>query len=80
VTARKLPAAAFARELGPRQVGCIYHDHRWNDTYEVLAISDEPMDWMPWSITIRKSDGSVRTHCTAWDERDRVIEQPGGAR
>jgi hypothetical protein len=66
--------------IGPRIVAGRYFDHYWGDEYTVLAIDRNPPNHMLWSITeatdTELAAGTSRTHCTAWDERDRVISQP----
>lgn len=67
----------IAGQIGPQQVGGRYYNAYWGQTYEVLAIDDQPDSWGPWEITVRWDDGRDTTHCTAWDpEHDRVIAQP----
>ena len=70
-------AQGFVRDLGPRRVGGVYRDGYWGTTYTVLAIEPSTGDWRGWEITIRRQDGTVARHSTAWDpRRDRIIQQP----
>lgn len=62
----------IARIVGPQRVGGRYFCGYWRQAYTVLAI--EP-NGRGVSITSAWDDGSVTTHCTAWDaRRDKVIE------
>lgn len=66
-----------ARQIGPRKVGGRYRSRYSGKTYEVLAIEPGPRPtWPTWQITVRGEDGQIRSHCTAWEERDQVIAEP----
>lgn len=74
------PSWLALEAVGPREVGGIYRCAYWGYEYEVLHIgfgSESRIGWSDWSITVRKADGGVRTHCTGWDARDRVVRRPG---
>jgi hypothetical protein len=58
----------------PRVVGGRYHCTYWGIDYTVDAISFGPNGFLE-SITVTDKDGS-RTHCTAWDRRDRILFDP----
>ena len=69
----------LARQIGPRRVGGIYRSHT-GDVYEVLELDRGPRKTWPltWQITVRTMGSTqVRRHHTAWDERDRVLVEPG---
>jgi hypothetical protein len=69
-----------ARQIGPRKVGGRYRSHYGDAVYEVLAIEPGPRStWPTWQITVRGEGGQIRSHCTAWDERDQVVTEPGQA-
>ncbi|MFJ4879983.1 hypothetical protein ACIP93_32915 [Streptomyces sp. NPDC088745] len=69
-----------ALQVGPRRVGGTYEAGYDGSRYEVLGIEHGPRplgQWPTWDITVRGTDGRVRTHCTGWDpRRDRIIAQP----
>jgi hypothetical protein len=68
----------LASQIGPRRVGGIYRTY-YGDTYEVLELDRGPRTtWpVPWQITVRTlGESRIRRHCTAWDDRDRVIATP----
>jgi hypothetical protein len=70
-----------ARAIGPRRVGGIYRTH-YGDVYEVLELERDRSactKWpVTWQITVRTLGSSrIRRHCTAWDERDQVLVEPG---
>jgi len=68
-----------AREIGPRRVGGIYRTYT-GDVYEVLELDRGPRKTWPvnWQITVRTVGSTrIRRHSTAWDERDRVMVEPG---
>lgn len=66
--------------IGPQVVGGRYFSYYWGDEYTLLAIDRNPPNGQLWSITeatdAERAAGVSRTHCTAWDRRDRVIRQP----
>lgn len=62
-------------QIGPRQVGGRYYNHYGGQAYTVLAIDPGPRNtWPVWNITVI-DDGATepKSHCTAWDPRDRVL-------
>jgi hypothetical protein len=59
----------------PRVPGGRYQSSYWGIDYTVDAISFGPNGFLE-SITVTDKDGS-RTHCTAWDRRDRILFDPG---
>ncbi|MQS18023.1 hypothetical protein F7Q99_39010 [Streptomyces kaniharaensis] len=69
-----------AEQIGPRKVGGRYRTRNGYE-YDVLAIDPGPRpstQWPVWQITIiGTEDGATRSHCTAWDERDQVVKEPG---
>lgn len=69
-----------AAEIGPRKVGGRYRT-RHGYEYDVLAIDPGPRprtQWPVWQITtIGVQDGIQASHCTAWDEGDEVVKEPG---
>ncbi|MFF1908256.1 hypothetical protein [Kitasatospora sp. NPDC058218] len=68
-----------ARQIGPRAVGGYYRSAHSDVVYEVLAVEPGPLPgWPVWKITVRQL-GESRSywHCTAWDERDQVVAEPG---
>ncbi|WP_042422223.1 hypothetical protein [Streptacidiphilus anmyonensis] len=70
----------LARQIGPRQVGGIYRTGYSGDVYEVLEIDHGPRSQWPvtWQITVRTvGTDHVRRHCTAWEDRDQVLAEPG---
>jgi hypothetical protein len=71
----------LAREIGPRRVGGIYRSYT-GDVYEVLELERDRSactEWpFTWQITVRTLGSSrIRRHCTAWDDRDQVLVEPG---
>jgi len=69
----------LALQIGPRRVGGIYRTYT-GDVYEVLELDRGPRKTWPhaWQITVRTMGSTqVRRHCTAWDERDQVLVEPG---
>lgn len=70
----------IAREIGPRRVGGVYRSYT-GDVYEVLALAIDQgtrRSWPTWQITVRTLGSTeVRQHCTAWDDRDQVLVEPG---
>ncbi|MET9183150.1 hypothetical protein ABZX88_33815 [Kitasatospora aureofaciens] len=68
-----------ARQIGPRAVGGYYRSAYSDSVYEVLAIDPGPREgWPVWRITVRTlGEDATRWHCTAWDERDQVVAEPG---
>jgi hypothetical protein len=79
VTPREKPKSTKSRGdaatfVGPRQVGGRYFDSYWKKEYTVTAINRDDSG-RPTSITVKDDDGT-RQHATAWDKRDRIIEQP----
>ncbi|WP_042370527.1 hypothetical protein [Streptacidiphilus neutrinimicus] len=69
-----------AAQIGPRQVGGVYRT-RHGDVYEVLDIEPGPRPtWPTWRISVRTlGSDTVRRHCTAWEDRDQVLAEPGPA-
>jgi hypothetical protein len=74
-----------ARAYGPQVPGGVYRNGYWGVEYTVEAMwSDLGGAWQhqPF-IRCRDADGSVREHCTPWDDRpvhgDQVVRQPPGA-
>lgn len=77
MTARTIPATAYAAEIGPRVPGGRYRSYYWQQGYNVLRVVPERADGMPWSVTVRWDDGRVGTHCLAWDpNRDAGPRRP----
>lgn len=70
--ARKRPTQ---QQIDPRVVGGRYRSGYWRIEYTVTAIEFDAHGWLV-SVTCLDDDGSIRTHCTAWDNRDRVISEP----
>jgi hypothetical protein len=73
-----------AQSYGPQVPGGTYRNGYWGVEYAVEAMwSDRAGGWekAPF-LRCRDADGSVREHCTRWDDRpvrgDRVVRQPGG--
>ena len=69
----------LALQIGPRRVGGVYRSYT-GDVYEVLELDRGPRKEWPvaWQITVRTLGSSrIRRHCTAWDERDQVLVEPG---
>ncbi|MGE7437021.1 hypothetical protein [Kitasatospora sp. NPDC001175] len=68
-----------ARQIGPRAVGGFYRSAYSDVVYEVLAIESGPRpQWPTWKITVRTlGESTSRWHCTAWDERDQIVAEPG---
>lgn len=64
-------------QIGPRRVGGRYDHGHPDSEYEVLNVDRGPRaTWPTWQITVRFTDGRVRTHCTGWDpKRDRIVAQ-----
>ena len=63
---------ALGRTMDPRKVGGTYRSGYWHKTYTVEAI--EERNGTKW-FTVKWEDGSVSTHCTAWNRYDLVITQ-----
>ena len=58
--------------FGPQKVGGRYHNGYWHYDYEVVAI-----DRKNCRITIKKDDGTVKSHMTDWDKHsDKQVGQP----
>ncbi|MFD8597484.1 hypothetical protein ACFV1L_21020 [Kitasatospora sp. NPDC059646] len=69
-----------ARQIGPRRVGGIYRSGYSGAVYEVLAVDPGPRTgtWPVWQITVRILGGTrAIEHCTGWEDRDRVLAEPG---
>jgi C-terminal domain on Strawberry notch homologue len=76
---KKRPKKPAYDPVGPQQVGGVYRDGYWKNTFRVLAITREPysvkVEWLD-----GPSKGQVATHSTPWDaKRDTVISQPEAA-
>ncbi|MGA5824097.1 hypothetical protein ACPC54_40405 [Kitasatospora sp. NPDC094028] len=71
-----------AQQIGPRRVGGRYRT-RHGYEYDVIAIDPGPRprtQWPVWQITVIGVEDSIkRSHCTAWDEGDQVVQEPGEA-
>lgn len=64
--------------IGPRIVGTRWKSYYFGDEVTVLAVHN-PDSRGAWSITEATDEelarNRLRTHCTPWDHRDRVITQ-----
>ncbi|MFI9332947.1 hypothetical protein ACIGZJ_36105 [Kitasatospora sp. NPDC052868] len=69
-----------SQQIGPRKVGGRYKTRNGYE-YDVIEIDRGPRpstQWPVWQITIiGTEDGAKRSHCTAWDERDQIVQEPG---
>jgi hypothetical protein len=81
-------ATHVRKAIGPRRVGGIYYTAYCGKEYRVLGLDTDDaarrhITWSDWAITVTDVDGPhagvPRTHCTAWDSRDRVAQQPNEA-
>jgi hypothetical protein len=71
----------IAREIGPRRVGGIYRSYT-GTVYEVLELERDRSNatvWpVTWQVTVRTlGERTIRRHCTAWDDRDQIVVEPG---
>ena len=71
----RLQAQWVARQIGPQQVGGIYHCGYWGEDYRVDAIDVHESGTVWFTVTWLK-DGRTTHHCTAWETRDSVVTQP----
>ncbi|WP_404870971.1 hypothetical protein ACI1MP_37605 (plasmid) [Kitasatospora griseola] len=70
-----------ACQIGPRRVGGIYRSGYSGAVYEVVAVDPGPRtEWPIWQITTRILGATIAVrHCTAWEDRDQVLAEPGEA-
>lgn len=62
--------SGWGKGRDPRQVGGTYYCGYWKRQYKVLSRRGQ---W----FQIQWEDGTVVTHCTAWDSRrDKVVAAP----